>query len=223
MSEIADSYLDVWQKEHKIEPETRRALEKALGPRRPAKKSALPRGACYQPALLEKGGRVWGFMVQLYGLRSARNWGVGDFTDLRTLVELAGGMGAAVVGVNPLHAAWVSPYSPSSRHALNPVYLDVEAITEFAECAPARERVASSDFQKNLSSLRNQELVNYDAVRAAKRDVLELLYASFRRHRGRRERLAQFNRRSSRELRRYALYEALAEELGGYWQTWPLP
>ena len=202
MSEIAPGYLDVWQREQRIDPQTRRALEKALGPRRPAKRMKLEKGACYQPELLEKGGRIWGFVVQLYGLRSARNWGAGDFTDLRALVEIAAGMGAGVVGVNPLHAAWVSPYSPSSRHALNPVYLDVEAIPEFEECEAARRLAASVDFRRKISFLRDQELVDYDGVRAAKRQVLELLYACFRRHRARRLRLAELNRRSSAELRR---------------------
>ncbi|HEX6320321.1 MAG TPA: 4-alpha-glucanotransferase, partial [Burkholderiales bacterium] len=221
MSEIAASYLDVWQREQKIDPQTRRALEKALGPRRAAKKIRLERGACHEPELLASGGRVWGFVVQLYGLRSARNWGAGDFTDLGALVEIAAGMGAAVVGVNPLHAAWVSPYSPSSRHALNPVYLDAEAIPEYKDCEAARRLVSSAAFKDRLENLREQELVDFDAVRAAKLEVLEHLYACFRKSRARRRQLAQFQRRSSAELRGYALYEALVEELGGNWQTWP--
>ena len=221
MSEIASSYLDVWQREHKIDPQVRKALEKALGPRRAAKPLRMEAGRCYQPERLAQGGRVWGFVVQLYGLRSARNWGVGDFTDLGSLVELAAGMGAAVVGVNPLHAAWVSPYSPSSRHALNPVYLDVEALPEFAQCDAARRLVASAQFKERLAALRDAPLVDYDGVRAAKREVLELLYAQFRKSRARRAQLALFMRASTHELRDYALYEALAEERGGNWQAWP--
>src|SRR5258708_26199972 len=105
----------------------------------------MPPGRCYQPDLLERGGRVWGFMVQLYGVRSERNWGIGDFGDLRLLVELSAAMGASLVGVNPLHAAHVSPYSPSSRHALNTLYLDVEAIPELAASTQARRLVSSAD------------------------------------------------------------------------------
>ena len=221
MSEIAGSYLDVWQREQRIDRQTRSALEKALGPRRPAKKVAIEPGSCHEPEVLARGGRIWGFMVQLYGLRSARNWGVGDFTDLRALVELAAGMGAAVVGVNPLHAAWVSPYSPSSRHALNPVYLDVEAIAEFPGCEAAKRLVVSQGFKNRIAALRESELVDYDGVRAAKREVLELLYACFRRDRARRRQLEAFNRASPHELRNYALYEALAEKFGGNWQQWP--
>ena len=222
MSEVVPSYLDVWKREHRISPEARRALEKALGPRRPAKKVAIEKGPCHQPELLQKGGRVWGFMVQLYGVRSARNWGVGDFTDLRTLLELAAGMGASVVGVNPLHAAWTSPYSPSSRHALNPAYLDVEAVAEFRHCEEAQRLVASTQFKDRIERLRQSELVDYDGVRAAKAEVLELLYAAFHRDRARRRQLAEFLDRSPREVCDFAVYQALAEKLGpGGWQSWP--
>ncbi len=223
MSEIAPSYTDVWQREHKLDADTRRALESALGP---APKGRLPavrmeRGPCHRPEVLAQGGRIWGFVVQLYGLRSARNWGIGDFGDLRLLLEIASRFGAAVVGVNPLHAADVSPYSPSSRHALNTLYLDVEAIPEFARCAEAQALFNSREFRARLRALRELDLVDHGGVRAAKLEVLELLHACFRADPARTERFAQFDRRSPRALRDYALYEALKEELGGGWQSWP--
>jgi 4-alpha-glucanotransferase len=76
--------------------------------------------------------RGWLLAVQLYGVRSARNWGIGDFTDLEGLIDLAGQLGADGVGLNPLHALFddrptdCSPYSPNSRLFLNPLYIDVE-------------------------------------------------------------------------------------------------
>ena len=81
--------------------------------------------------------RVWVLAVQLYSVRSERNWGIGDFTDLRRLLELASTLGCAGVGLNPLHALFddepqnCSPYAPSSRLFLNPIYIDVEAVPEF--------------------------------------------------------------------------------------------
>ena len=81
--------------------------------------------------------RCWLLAVQLYGVRSARNWGIGDFTDLQALIELAAQLGADGVGLNPLHALFddrpgdCSPYSPNSRLFLNALYIDVEAARAF--------------------------------------------------------------------------------------------
>src|SRR5258708_6913086 len=76
--------------------------------------------------------RMWGLAVQLYGVRSRRNWGHGDFTDLESLIEIAARLGASGIGLNPLHALFddradaYSPYSPSSRLFLNSHYIDPE-------------------------------------------------------------------------------------------------
>ena len=81
--------------------------------------------------------RMWAIAVQLYGIRSDRNWGHGDFTDLLALVDLAADLGASAVGLNPLHALFddrpsePSPYFPNSRLFLNPLYIDLEAVPEF--------------------------------------------------------------------------------------------
>ena len=206
MKEIAESYLDVWGGEKKIDPAVREALARAMGPERKAAKLDIRPGRCHQPELLERGGRVWGFMVQLYGVRSARNWGIGDFGDLRALVELAAKLGAAVVGVNPLHATQGSPYSPSSRHALSFLYLDVEAIPQFAASAAARRLVRSAAFQKRLAGLRDAELVDYAAVAQAKLAVLQMLFEHVR---------------VKGKPGRFAVFEALREKLGAPWQSWP--
>ena len=132
--------------------------------------------------------RVFGPTVQLYALRSQRNWGIGDFTDLRTLVRTAAAHGADFVGVNPLHALFpgrpndASPYSPSSRLALNPLYLDVEALEDYAACEEARAAVASRSFQARLAAARAAPLVDYAEVAALKVDILARVFAHFRRH-----------------------------------------
>ncbi len=85
---------------------------------------------CFEPESLSRGDRLWGLAVQLYSVRSRRNWGVGDFSDLVTLIRKSAALGMDVVGLNPLHALFPadphlnSPYSPASRRFLNPVYLD---------------------------------------------------------------------------------------------------
>lgn len=142
--------------------------------------------SCYTPAAIEDGGRIWGPAVQLYSVRSRRNWGIGDFTDLATLIDQWGSRGAAIVGLNPLHAlffdnpAHASPYSPSNRLFLNTLYLDCEAVTDFAECDAARTLVADEAFQGRLAQLRAVELVDYPGVAQVKYEVLKLSYANFR-------------------------------------------
>ena len=141
---------------------------------------------CYQPPGLQGGARVWGLGVQLYSVRSQRNWGLGDFTDLRAVVDLCADVEADLVGVNPLNALFphnpqhASPYSPASRLFLNVLYLDVEAVPEFDECEDARHAVQGQDFQAALRALRADDLVDYAAVATRKLWVLELLYRQFR-------------------------------------------
>ncbi len=191
---------------------------------------------CYVPPALADDGRVWGASAQLYAVRSERNWGIGDFSDLTALVELWGLNGASVVGVNPLHAmfphnpAHASPYSPSSRLFLNTLYLDVEAIEDYGESEAARSLVRSAPFQARLKRLRGTEMVDYVGVAEAKKQVLEMLFAHFRsRHLAANSARAQafnaFRATRGEALRRHALFEALQEhffrEDNAIW-GWPL-
>jgi (1->4)-alpha-D-glucan 1-alpha-D-glucosylmutase len=195
---------------------------------------------CYQPEAILEGNRIWGLGVHLYGVRSSRNWGVGDFTDLRHLIEWGAKANADLIGVNPLHALFShnpghsSPYHPSSRLFLNVLYLDVEAVPEFSEYVEAQQMVADADFQARLRALRAEPLVDYSAVAAIKFDILEHLYRYFREHhlaaaseRGRA--FHAWRRSGGEELERFALFHALREHLQGPdggpldWPGWPAP
>jgi (1->4)-alpha-D-glucan 1-alpha-D-glucosylmutase len=198
-------------------------------------------GHCYRPPAVRDGGRVWGTAVQLYSLRSPRNWGIGDFSDLEELAVQMAAQGADLIGLNPLHALFAStplhtsPYSPSSRQQLNVLYIDVEAVEGFAECTPAVERVRSPDFQARLAALRAAPLVDYTGVAAAKFEVLEMLFGDFRaRHlppesapddTGRE--FQAFVAERGEALRQHALFETLqahflATEGGAWdWHAWP--
>jgi 4-alpha-glucanotransferase len=191
--------------------------------------------SCHQPQALHAGRRVWGLSVQLYGVRSGRNWGIGDFTDLRHLIEWAAQAGADLVGVNPLHALFphnprhASPYSPSSREFLNTLYLDVEAVADYSESAGARAIVETPDFQARLSALRDTELVDYASVAQLKTTVLENLYRHFRKQHLdadtlRAQNFRTYQAQGGTDLARFALYQALQEHLyaqdANYW-GWP--
>jgi (1->4)-alpha-D-glucan 1-alpha-D-glucosylmutase len=194
-----------------------------------------PERAYIPPAL--EGGRAWGFGVNLYSLRSPRNWGIGDFTDLRDFVRFAAGVGADLVGVNPLHALHyvepeaASPYSPTSRYFRNPIYIDVEAVAEFsaatAKAAALRERVRSPAFAATLAALRDAPAVAYAGVARAKWFALAELYAIFE-DAGEQRRAAfrAFSERGGRRLERFAIHEALTEHFARDegrvrgWRTW---
>jgi (1->4)-alpha-D-glucan 1-alpha-D-glucosylmutase len=182
-----------------------------------ASEAAAP-ARCYLPPAVSE-GRIWGFAVQLYGLRSERNWGIGDFSDLTQLVELAAQLGAGFVMLSPLHALFprdperASPYSPSSRLRLNVLYLDIEAIEDCREDEAAQGRLRDAAFRARLARLRAAPLVDYSGVAAAKLEILESLYAGFRsRHlahaTARAAEFRAFQAQEGESLRRHALFEA---------------
>jgi 4-alpha-glucanotransferase len=141
---------------------------------------------CFEPAAIVAGRRLWGLSAQLYTLRSRDNWGIGDFGDLRALIRWVAAHGAGFVGLNPLHALApadperASPYSASSRHFLNVLYIAVPLVPEFAECAALRERLAEPATARKLRELRAGERVDYRGVADLKLEMLALLYRDFR-------------------------------------------
>jgi (1->4)-alpha-D-glucan 1-alpha-D-glucosylmutase len=164
---------------------------------------------------------------------------MGDFTDLVSLMPLVAQAGAAMVGLNPLHALYphnpehASPYSPSSRLFGNSLYLDVEAIPEFAGSLKARQQVADPGFQAELIRLRGLDQVDYTGVSRLKMAVLETLHAQFLQSSqddpgGDRARAyASFCHDHGTALYRHALFEAIQEHLFASdpsvwgWPAWP--
>ena len=161
--------------------------------------------------------RTWGWMVQLYSLRSAASWAMGDYADLRAVLEASAADGAGVVLLNPLHAETPvapinpSPYSPSSRRFRSAVYLHIEDIPEYA-AAPAAVRAAVDALKPSPEPDR----IPRDPVWRAKLAALELLWPL------RREaELAAWRAVQGRPLEDFALFCALAEQHGAPWQSWP--
>jgi len=146
-------------------------------------------GRCHTVAERLDNRRAYGLWTNLYTVRSDRDWGVGDLTDLRHLVSEAVRHGAAFVGLNPLHAIGnrgerIGPYCPASRIYRNPLYLDIEAIPEFTECHEARARVESPAVQEELQRLRSSQHVEYERVAALKAEILRMLHGTFLKRHG---------------------------------------
>src|SRR5579871_376600 len=193
---------------------------------------------------LGRGGRVAGLALSLYGLRSGRNWGCGDFTDLLAVIDWASmELEVSFIALNPLHAIHnrrpfnTSPYLPNCIFYQNFLYLDVEAIEDFPRCRRARELRQTSDICVELEALRAAEFVEYERVSALKLRFLKLLFVEFRQECGRARRngtecarekeFRAFQEREGALLGDFATYCALDEYLRKrnpdvwVWPQWP--
>jgi len=162
--------------------------------------------------------RMWALAVQLYGVRSRRNWGHGDFTDLAGLIDLAAECGAAGIGLNPLHDTHdVSPYSPNSRLFLNTLYIDVELISAFPGTL--------AEHAQELETLRSHEFIDYPGVRRAKLRALRLAYDAFLAAGASPDQqdFAGFCKERSPALQRFACFEVLRGRFEAPWWEWPEP
>src|SRR5689334_18615647 len=220
---IESDYIDARGRHRTVAPEVIEKLVLAL--REGAGDAALaPSPHATPPCQTWQGpvGKWWLIAVQLYGVRSERNWGHGDFSDLLALIELAAQVGAAGVGINPLHALpesvpqEPSPYAPNSRLFLNPLYIDLDAIPEFAGCR-------SGDMTAEIAQLRQTELVDYDGVAALKQRALRAAHQALRRNGAtdRRAAFEEFRRVRHPALARFAAFEVLRQRCGGPWWDWP--
>jgi 4-alpha-glucanotransferase len=182
--------------------------------------------------------KMWGLAAQLYSLHSDNSWGMGDFGDLTTLVKQSANHGVSAIGLNPLHPLYQnnpahrSPYSPTSRCFLNTLYINVTNVPNFQSCLAAQEKVASEQFQQQLSQAQQSHLIDYPLAAHLKFEVLRLLFTDFlTQHIAINSELAQqfsaFKQQGGQDLLNLATYEALyqhfrEQDANAYgWQHWP--
>jgi 4-alpha-glucanotransferase len=185
------------------------------------------------PEVALRGRRGYGITANLYTTRSARNWGAGDLGDLTMLARWVARQGGTFVGVNPLHAIRnagydVSPYSPISRLFRNAIYLRADSVPEFSHDVWAQERVASSEFQRELAELREAPMVDYGRVMALRTPVLESLHRTFvAREVGEGTERAHayhaYRERENPQLTQFATFMAISELHGPDARLWPDP
>lgn len=192
---------------------------------------------CHLPATNR---RFWGIGSQLYAQRGKQNWGMGDLSDLNSLMEFAGKLGAGFIGINPIcnlfysRPEHISPYSPSSRYFFHYLYLDIPSMPEFSECAIARDMVHSDGFQSHLKALRGFEFIDYSGVAALKKQILDVLYDHFLRHHlqantALSQEFRAFQADGGEKLHAFGVFEALNEHFRSLdnnlwgWPVWPAP
>ncbi|MEO3471468.1 glycogen debranching protein GlgX [Roseomonas sp. CAU 1739] len=192
--------------------ETAAQARDSLARRRAAhRNSAPPAGLCHPPPE----GRRFGVAAQIFALRHGRDQGIGDYTAVAQLAATAAARGAALVGLSPPHALMpverdrASPYQPSDRRFLEPALLDVTALPVIGDAAPVRAALARAE--PIFVALREGALVDYPAVWAAKRPVLE---AAARALPGDHAGLAAFRAAGGEALEGFCAFAALSERLG---------
>ncbi|MCZ0960932.1 4-alpha-glucanotransferase [Paracoccus benzoatiresistens] len=211
-------YEGVGGTRHQVPAETLEKLVAAFGDAPAMRPQVLeaPEGVrCHLPDR----PRGWGVAVQLYQVRSARNWGIGDFADLETLATILAAEGADFIGLNPLHAMFLSdparcsPFSPSNRRFLNPLYIAVDRVPGFTpDMADPNE----------IARLQATDLVDYPAVAAAKLHALRMVWQAV----GAPDAGEAFRSRGGEDLDRHALFEAVSARMvveghGAGWRDWP--
>lgn len=205
---------------------TRRTIVEALGadaesaPEAPRRMEVPPEARCYLPQTL-RAHPGWGVFCQLYELRSSRNWGIGDFADLAELARICGGAGADFLGINPVHALFLadpgrrSPFAPSNRRFLNPLYIAPDRVPGHRGGAPDA-----------LDELRATDLVDYHAVADVKIAALRRLFHEAPFGEAGAADFDRFVARKGEPLRLHALFEVIsarmvAEGRGAGWRDWP--
>jgi 4-alpha-glucanotransferase len=194
---------------------------------------------CWSPGGATDHRRTAGLAVSLYGLRSSRNWGFGDLTDLHTLIDWAAEeAGVTFIGLNPLHALAnrepynTSPYLPICTFYRNPIYLDIERIPDFAASPLCRRLLETKAVQGRTAELRASQYVEYGKVWSLKLRCLKAAFRHFLAHeyKSNTDRALRFRRYVETQgllLDRYAVYCALDEAMHKkdrnvwLWTDWP--
>lgn len=139
--------------------------------------SPVPARSCFWPEVLNRGRRLTGLTSHLYALRHESDDGIGDFETLARFCEASVRLGGSLAGINPLHHMFtddrgrVSPYQPSDRRFIDPIYIDLNGVKEkFGSPADSPRHKAE------LSRLREASQVDYEAVWRIKDEILFSIY-----------------------------------------------
>ncbi len=171
----------------------------------------------------EESQRTWGITGTLYGLRSDRNLGVGDYRDLAAACTDLAACGAQFFGINPIHARGVvnddvSPYAPTCRTAFEPRHIAVDCVPGFSVCEEAQTLLR--DNATAVAAARSGDEVAYAVQERVQAQILRALFKAFTSG----GQISEFNawrQGQGSALERFTLFEALSLHHGADWRCWP--
>jgi 4-alpha-glucanotransferase len=176
----------------------------------------------------QDGRRRAGLLIPLFSLRSDRGWGIGEIGDIAGTarwLEAAGLSLLQLLPINELPLQETSPYSSLSAMAIDPQYLTLDHVEDFA--ALGGERALEAALRDDLDRLRAAPAVEYAGVRRLKQHALRRAYERFRDHElqsggGRARAFHLFVEEQGWWLDDYALFRALHERMRPTrWTEWP--
>ena len=187
--------------------------------------------SAYLPPVIKEGKKVLGLSCQLYGLQSKHNLGIGDFGDLKRLIELSAKYGCDLIGVNPLGAMYsqstddVSPYRTLSRKYLNYAYLDLQSIPDFVASKRVQTFINTDKIKRTILKLKSSKFVDYRGVFKLKLAILKLMYEHFmanhiKKNTGAGARFARFKETEGAGLMNLCIFEAILDHQPKYWKNW---
>jgi 4-alpha-glucanotransferase len=169
----------------------------------------------------------WGLFAPLYAIRSRRNWGAGDYSDLASFASWIGHHGGRIAATLPLLPIFLedpvepSPYSPVSRLFWSEFHLDLDRVPELIDSMQPSRTTGAARVRDAIDQLRNQSTVDYRAIHALKRELLVPCAQRFFRSNSARRAAFECFRHQQPHLDSYALFRATQEELQRDWRRWP--
>ncbi len=180
--------------------------------------------ACFLSESLATGARRFGLTSHLYAMRHQQDAGIGDLETLSLFCEAAAKLSGSVAGINPLHHLFptdrgrASPYQPSDRRFIDPIYIDLAGLVVAVHSPSAR--MVLQEAANEIGRLRETAFVDYPGVWRLKRAALAAAFADFEQSRASpttaplRQEFETYQRAMGPALRRHAVFEALAEKVG---------
>jgi 4-alpha-glucanotransferase len=169
-----------------------------------------------------------GVVLPLFSIRTRRDWGIGQITDLPACAAWLRRAGQRLLQILPPHElspGETSPYGALTAFGLDPIYLDIDAVEDLD--AAAIDQALGDEGRRALDRARASTHVDYAGVRPLKTRAVRAAFDRFHarewsQQSPRARRLAEFIERERAWLEDLAFYTALRESHGGWgWTTWP--